>query len=476
MRPSFGGRGRREGEVGACAHQSGAGRGRAGGGGTHAPSLGGLGRREGEGVRVRTPIGDGESGRGRYACALPGGGWAGGREKVCACAHQSGTGRGRAGGGGTHAPFLRGGRERVCACAHQSGTGRGRAGGGGTHAPFLRGGRERVCACARAVPRMRLGGCGGAEGRGVFSPVRSRPWRRRRRRWRRWRRVRRGRRGGVPRGEGWASWAPDAWPPPSRGASSSQATPLLREYLIGKVEAGNVLASAPSDGNLCHFRKLGCRTTHSNTEVLMSCSLIFFATKPHILPSVLAEVFSAVTEEHILVSLAAGVSLQILEELLPPNSRVLRIMPNLPCMVQEGAVVIARGSRVKNEEAELLRELLSACGLCEEVPESYINIHTGLSGSGVAYVCMFSEALAEGAIKMGMPSALAHRIAAQTLMGAGKLLLESGKHPAQLRTDVCTPGGTTIYGLHALEQGGLRAATMSAVEAATGRARELGKR
>ncbi|XP_028918950.1 pyrroline-5-carboxylate reductase 3 [Ornithorhynchus anatinus] len=255
------------------------------------------------------------------------------------------------------------------------------------------------------------------------------------------------------------------------------ATAIARGLLLaGKVEAGNVLASAPSDGNLCHFRKLGCRTTHSNTEVLMSCSLIFFATKPHILPSVLAEVFSAVTEEHILVSLAAGVSLQILEELLPPNSRVLRIMPNLPCMVQEGAVVIARGSRVKNEEAELLRELLSACGLCEEVPESYINIHTGLSGSGVAYVCMFSEALAEGAIKMGMPSALAHRIAAQTLMGAGKLLLESGKHPAQLRTDVCTPGGTTIYGLHALEQGGLRAATMSAVEAATGRARELGKR
>ncbi|XP_038616214.1 pyrroline-5-carboxylate reductase 3 isoform X2 [Tachyglossus aculeatus] len=240
------------------------------------------------------------------------------------------------------------------------------------------------------------------------------------------------------------------------GAGRMAAAIAQGLLLAGKVEAGNVLASAPSDRNLCHFRRWGCRTTHSNAEVLTSCSVIFFATKPHILPSVLAEVSSVVTEEHILVSLAAGVSLQTLEE--------------------EGAVVIARGSRVKNEEAELVQKLLSACGLCEEVPESYINIHTGLSGSGVAYVCMFSEALAEGAIKMGMPSALAHRIAAQTLMGAGKLLLESGKHPAQLRTDVCTPGGTTIYGLHALERGGLRAATMSAVEAATSRAQELGKR
>ncbi|XP_012503614.1 PREDICTED: pyrroline-5-carboxylate reductase 3 isoform X1 [Propithecus coquereli] len=241
----------------------------------------------------------------------------------------------------------------------------------------------------------------------------------------------------------------------------------------GKVEAQHVLASAPTDRGLCHFQALGCQTTHSNREVLQSCSVIIFATKPHVLPAVLAEVAPVVTAKHILVSVAAGVSLSVLEELLPPNAQVLRVSPSLPCVVQEGAIVMARGRHAGSNETKLLQNLLDACGQCEEVPEAYIDIHTGLSSSGVAFVCTFSEALAEGAIKMGMPSGLAHRIAAQTLLGTGKMLLQEGKHPAQLRTDVCTPGGTTIYGLHALEQGGLRAATMSAVEAATCRAKEL---
>ncbi|XP_065759681.1 pyrroline-5-carboxylate reductase 3 isoform X1 [Muntiacus reevesi] len=244
----------------------------------------------------------------------------------------------------------------------------------------------------------------------------------------------------------------------------------------GKVEPEHVLASAPSDRNLCRFQAMGCQTTHSNPEVLHSCPLVFFATKPHILPAVLVEVAPAVTEEHILVSVAAGVSLSTLEELLPPKARVLRVSPNLPCIVQEGAMVMARGRHAGTYEAQLLRSLLEACGQCEEVPEAQVDIHTGLSGSGVAFVCAFSEALAEGAVKMGMPSGLAHRIAAQTLLGTAKVLLQKGQHPAQLRTDVCTPGGTTIYGLHALEQGGLRAAAMSAVEAATCRARELSRK
>ncbi|XP_011793460.1 PREDICTED: pyrroline-5-carboxylate reductase 3 isoform X2 [Colobus angolensis palliatus] len=224
----------------------------------------------------------------------------------------------------------------------------------------------------------------------------------------------------------------------------------------GKVEAQHIVASAPTDRNLCHFQALGCQTTHSNQEVLQSCLLVIFATKPHILPAVLAEVAPVVTAEHILVSVAAGVSLSTLEE--------------------EGAIVMARGRHVGSSETKLLQHLLEACGQCEEVPEAYVDIHTGLSGSGVAFVCAFSEALAEGAVKMGMPSSLAHRIAAQTLLGTAKMLLHEGQHPAQLRSDVCTPGGTTIYGLHALEQGGLRAATMSAVEAATCRARELSRK
>ncbi|XP_057262675.1 pyrroline-5-carboxylate reductase 3 isoform X3 [Pezoporus wallicus] len=231
----------------------------------------------------------------------------------------------------------------------------------------------------------------------------------------------------------------------------------------GKVPASSILASAPSDKNLdawravtplpVHGQESGCRTTHCNLEVLQESTLVILATKPHVLPGVLQEIRPAVGPHHIVVSLVAGVTLQTLQ--------------------RAGAMVFARGSGAGDEEASLLKNLLSSCGLCEEVPESYINIHTGLSGSGVAYVYLFAEALAEGAVKMGMPGGLASRIAAQTLLGAAKMMLETGEHPAKLRGDVCTPGGTTIHALHQLEKGALRATVMNAVEAATNRARSM---
>ncbi|KAM3841081.1 pyrroline-5-carboxylate reductase 3 [Vipera latastei] len=246
--------------------------------------------------------------------------------------------------------------------------------------------------------------------------------------------------------------------------------------LAGEVQALNILASAPSNRNLDKFQSFSCQTTHCNLEVVEKCSIVFLATKPHILPSVLREISPAVTPRHVFVSMAAGVPLHTLEELLPGGTRVLRIMPNLPCEVQSGAVLLTRGSCVGEEEAALLKTLLAPCGLCEEAPESYIDIHTALSGSGVAYVYMFAEALAEGAVKMGMPGPLANKIAAQTLLGAAKMILATGQHPAVLRSAVCTPGGTTIHALHELEKGSLRATVMNAVEAATSRARELGNR
>ncbi|KAJ7338214.1 hypothetical protein JRQ81_010910 [Phrynocephalus forsythii] len=244
----------------------------------------------------------------------------------------------------------------------------------------------------------------------------------------------------------------------------------------GEVPPVNIFASAPSNRNLEKFQNLDCKTTHSNLEVVENSTLVFLATKPHILPTVLQEIAPAVTSHHVVVSMAAGVTLQKLEEMLPAGTKVLRIMPNLPCMVQAGAIILARGSCAGEEEAALLKKLLSPCGLCEEGPESYIDIHTGLSGSGVAYVYMFAEALAEGAVKMGMQGTTANKIAAQTLLGAAKMILETGEHPAVLRSAVCTPGGTTIHALHELEKGSLRATVMNAVEAATCRAQELGRR
>lgn len=258
--------------------------------------------------------------------------------------------------------------------------------------------------------------------------------------------------------------------------AGNMAFGIAKGILSGNVLPANVQVSAPSSRNLGRFQELGISTTHSNVEVVCGSDVVFVAVKPHLVPVVLSEISLHVSERNIIVSVAAGVTMATLEEYLPENAVVIRMMPNLPCLVQEGALLFARGSNAKQEDAALLRSLLHHCGLVEEGPEAWIDIHTGLSGSGVAFVYLFAEALAEGAVKMGMPSALAHSIASQTVLGAGKLLRDSRKHPAQLRSEVCTPGGTTIYGLHTLEQGGVRAATMSAVESATERARELGRK
>ncbi|XP_075944587.1 pyrroline-5-carboxylate reductase 3 isoform X1 [Anarhichas minor] len=258
--------------------------------------------------------------------------------------------------------------------------------------------------------------------------------------------------------------------------AGNMAFGIAKGILSGDVPPVNLKVSAPSSRNLGRFQELGIAVTHSNIEVVCGSDVVFVAVKPHLVPPVLNEISLHVTHRHIIVSVAAGVTLTTLEELLPENSVVIRLMPNLPCLVQEGALLFSRGSHARPEDGALLHSLLHRCGLVEEGPEAWIDIHTGLSGSGVAFVYLFAEALAEGAVKMGMPSALAHSIASQTVLGAGRLLRESGKHPAQLRAEVCTPGGTTIYGLHTLEQGGVRAATMSAVESATERARELGQK
>uniref|UniRef100_A0A3B5L2Y5 Pyrroline-5-carboxylate reductase 3 n=1 Tax=Xiphophorus couchianus TaxID=32473 RepID=A0A3B5L2Y5_9TELE len=227
--------------------------------------------------------------------------------------------------------------------------------------------------------------------------------------------------------------------------AGNMAFGIAKGMLSGNVLPANIKVSAPSSMNLGRFQELGISVTHSNTEVVCGSDVVFVAVKPHMIPRVLIEVSQHITKKQIIVSVAAGVTLAMLEELLPENSIVIRLMPNLPCLVQEGALLFALGTNAKGADGALLLSLLHCCGLVEEVPETWIDVHTGLSGSGVAF-------------------------------GAGKLLRDSGKHPAQLRAEVCTPGGTTIYGLHTLEQGGVRASVMSAVESATQRARDLGKK
>lgn len=222
------------------------------------------------------------------------------------------------------------------------------------------------------------------------------------------------------------------------------------------------------------IKEQGVRISRSNLEIVENSDLIIIAVKPHVVSPILQEVSSKVTREKLFLSIAAGVTLETLEKNLPSQTRVIRAMPNTPALVQTGATVIAPGSSVLQGDRELIQGLFRTIGICEVGTEEQLDAVTGLSGSGPAYGFLAIESLADGGVKMGLPRDLAQKLAAQTLLGAAKMVLESGKHPGQLKDEVCSPGGTTIAAIHKLEETGFRSSLITAVETATNRAKELG--
>jgi pyrroline-5-carboxylate reductase len=218
---------------------------------------------------------------------------------------------------------------------------------------------------------------------------------------------------------------------------------------------------------------VGIHSTPDNQEVFRSCDVIILAVKPQFVSTVLQEVTSLVHADHLIISIAAGIQIAQLEKLLPPMARVIRVMPNASAFVQCSASVFSPGSAARFDDCQLVKKLFSSIGCCEQLPESQIDAVTGVSGSGPAYGFMIIEAMADGGVKMGLSRETALRLAAQTMMGAGKMVLESGKHPGELKDMVCSPGGTTIAAVHHLESAGIRAAMIGAVEAAAKRAADL---
>jgi pyrroline-5-carboxylate reductase len=190
---------------------------------------------------------------------------------------------------------------------------------------------------------------------------------------------------------------------------------------------------------------------------------------------VLTGLRSKFTTNHLLISIAAGVTLAKLESALPPGARVIRVMPNTPALVGRAASAFALGKCATPADGELARRLLSAVGIAFQVKEPLLDAVTGLSGSGPAYVFQFIEALSDGGVAAGLPRDLATKLAAQTVLGAAKMVLETGQHPGALKDQVTSPGGTTIEGLHELEKGRMRAIVMSAVRAATEKSKKLGQ-
>ena len=219
----------------------------------------------------------------------------------------------------------------------------------------------------------------------------------------------------------------------------------------------------------------GNATTADNKVVIANSDAVVLAVKPQTMADVLAELRPHVAARHLVISIAGGITLRQLSEGLGAERRIIRVMPNTPCLVGASASAFARGSAATTEDVALVQRTLTAVGIAFELPEHLLDAVTGLSGSGPAFVAVMIEALSDGGVRMGLPRDVATALAAQTVLGTAKMVIEAGLHPAVLKDMVASPGGTTIVGLHALERGGVRAALMDTVEAATRRAVELGK-
>jgi len=248
---------------------------------------------------------------------------------------------------------------------------------------------------------------------------------------------------------------------------------IIRGLLAkGRVAREDLIYYDPDPARQKKMEKMKVKAARDNPEV-MQAQVVVLAVKPQLLGPVLAGIKDFVRPQHLLISMAAGVTLATLEAALP-GSRVIRTMPNTPALVGAGMTALATGNRATPEDTDLALELFEVVGQAAVVEERLMDAVTGLSGSGPAFVALFIEALADGGVKAGLPRVLAHNMAVQTVLGAAKLCHEEDLHPGKLKDLVASPGGTTIEGLHALEKGGFRGLVMSAVTAAAARSKELG--
>ncbi len=259
--------------------------------------------------------------------------------------------------------------------------------------------------------------------------------------------------------------------------AGQMASALAKGFIGAKlVEPAQVIAYDvyPEAAYKLH-QETGSQIASSTADVLAKSRFIWLAVKPQQMKTVLDELAPHLTTDHLVVSIASGVSLKALWQGLGHDRRIVRVMPNTPCLMGAGASAYSLGDRATPADGERVGKFLSATGIALPVPEKLLDAVTGLSGSGPAYVYQFIEALSDGGVRMGLPRDIATKLAAQTVLGGAKMVLESGLHPGALKDAVTSPGGTTIAGLHELERGALRGTVMNAVEAATRRSEELGK-
>jgi pyrroline-5-carboxylate reductase len=260
----------------------------------------------------------------------------------------------------------------------------------------------------------------------------------------------------------------------------NMAEAIVRGLLSASfIKANNIFVSEPSKSKRDTLQAdYKVKVTADNLELVKKCEIIILAVKPQILNEVLHDIRSLVDRDKLIISVAAGVPISIIDGILSGKENkkfsVVRTMPNTPALVQAGVTAIAAGKHVSKTAVKIAHRIFEAVGRTVDVEEAHLDAVTGLSGSGPAYIFMIIEALSDAGVKMGLARDVSNTLTLQTILGSAKLAQETGKHPGELKDMVTSPAGTTIAGLHALEDGGLRTTLMNAVEEATLRSRELG--
>ena len=237
-----------------------------------------------------------------------------------------------------------------------------------------------------------------------------------------------------------------------------------------------VMASAATNRNLTVAKEsFGIEISNNNLDVARFADILILAVKPNMYGSVIEEVKESIKDDVIIVTIAAGITTDFVEKAFGRNLKVVRTMPNTPALVGEGMTAITPNKLVSKEDEEVILDIFQSFGKTEIIEEKLMNVIPAISGSSPAYVYMFIEALADGGVLQGIPRNKAYKLAAQAVLGAAKMVLETGMHPGALKDNVCSPGGTTIEAVATLEEKGFRSAVISAMNSCTDKANEMSK-
>lgn len=259
--------------------------------------------------------------------------------------------------------------------------------------------------------------------------------------------------------------------------SGNMATAIIGGIINSKIiSSDKIIASNPTTTKLEELKKkYEINTTTKNKDVARISDILILAVKPQYYPEVIEEIKDDVKEDAIIISIAAGQKIEKIKKLFNREIKIVRVMPNTPALVGECMAAISPCPTVLADELDLICSIFNSFGRCEIVPENLMDVVTAVSGSSPAFIFMIIEAIADGAVLEGMPREKAYTFAAQTVLGSAKMVLETGKHPAELKDMVCSPGGTTIAGVSILEENGIRNSMIKAIKAASNKSKDLSK-